>query len=82
MAALAIEFAARGDVGRREDIEDAVFGTSRLLAVADGVGGAAAGEVASRAVINSLASLDKSRLSQPLGEELRGALARANETLA
>jgi protein phosphatase len=82
MPALAMELSARSDVGRRSGNEDAVFGTSRLVAVADGVGGAAAGEVASRVVIYALALLEKSRVSRPLEEELRNAVERANETLA
>jgi protein phosphatase len=82
MAALAMQVSAMSDVGRRPLNEDAVFGTSRLVAVADGVGGAAAGEVASQWVINALALLDKSRLAVPLEEELRSAVAWANDTLA
>jgi serine/threonine protein phosphatase PrpC len=42
--------------------EDAVFVSPRLAAVADGVGGAAAGEVASRTLIDALVHVDKCRL--------------------
>ncbi len=65
MPALALECAARNDIGRRANNEDAVFTSSRLAAVADGVGGAAVGEVASGRIVDSLASLDKSRLEIP-----------------
>jgi PPM family protein phosphatase len=82
MAALAMELATRSDVGRRPANEDAVLGTSRLLAVADGVGGAVAGEVASRVVIDALAALDKRFLDGPLEDELRAAVTSANENLA
>jgi len=82
MAGLALELAALSDVGRRPGNEDAVFGTSRLLAVADGVGGAVAGEVASRLVIDALSALDKRFLDGPLEDELRGAVTSANDTLA
>ncbi len=45
---LQFRFAAESDTGRvREDNEDAGFAGPYLLCVADGVGGAAAGEVAS-----------------------------------
>ena len=39
-----------------------MFASPRLAAVADGVGGAAAGEVASRTLINALVHVDKCRL--------------------
>jgi protein phosphatase len=81
MTGLALECAARSDVGRRDNNEDAVFATRRLAAVADGVGGAAAGEVASQWAIEALAHLDKSRLDKPLDRALRDAVAWGNETI-
>ena len=55
---------------------------SELVAVADGVGGAAAGEVASRAVINALIHLDKCRLERPLPEALRAAVKEGDDAIA
>lgn len=73
--------AARSEQGRRANNEDAVFCSPRLLAVADGVGGAAAGEVASRWAINEMSNLEKSRLTSGLDLALRGAVQRANSAL-
>ena len=83
MTPLALECAARSDPGLvRPNNEDAVLASARLAAVADGVGGAAAGEVASRTVIYALCELEKSYLSDPLPAALQEAVARGNETLA
>ena len=81
MPALALECAARNDIGRRANNEDAVYVSSRLAAVADGVGGAAAGEVASHRIVDSLALLDKSRLEIPLDAALENAIAWGNESI-
>jgi PPM family protein phosphatase len=79
---LSLECAVRSDVGRvRANNEDAAYASPRLAAVADGVGGAAAGEVASRAVIDALVHLDKCRLRQPLERAVAGAVAAGNDTV-
>jgi PPM family protein phosphatase len=81
MTALALDCVVRSDVGQRPNNEDAWFASSRLAAIADGVGGAAAGEVASRTIINALIHLDKCRLAAPLDEALTEAVLRGNETI-
>jgi len=81
MPALALECAARNDIGRRANNEDAVYASSRMAVVADGVGGAAAGEVASSRIVESLALLDKSRLDIPLDAALQNAIAGGNESI-
>jgi PPM family protein phosphatase len=80
--ALAFESAVRSEVGRRPNNEDAVFATGRLAVLADGVGGAVGGEVASRWIVNAFIHLDKSRLSRPLAEAMREALRWGNEAIA
>jgi PPM family protein phosphatase len=83
MSGLMLESAVRSHVGRvRANNEDAVFASPRMAAVADGVGGSAAGEVASRLVINALEHLDKCRLEDTLEHELQAAVARGNDTIA
>jgi PPM family protein phosphatase len=55
----ALRYAVRSDVGLlREGNEDSAYAGPHLLAVADGMGGYEAGEVASACVIQSVAPLD------------------------
>ncbi|MFW0793165.1 PP2C family serine/threonine-protein phosphatase [Gordonia sp. CPCC 205515] len=56
---LVLRYIARSDRGLvRSNNEDSVYAGARLLALADGMGGHAAGEVASQLVIQSMRSLD------------------------
>jgi protein phosphatase len=68
--------------GRRANNEDAAFASPRLVAVADGVGGAATGEVASRLAIDKLIGLDNRRLDGSLEQTLCSALTDANAAIA
>ncbi|WP_416564231.1 PP2C family protein-serine/threonine phosphatase [Nocardia testacea] len=71
---LVLRYAARSDRGLvRANNEDSVYAGARLLALADGMGGHAAGEVASQLMIAALAHLDD---DEP-GEDLLGKLNRA-----
>jgi protein phosphatase len=79
---LALRYAARSDVGlRRDGNEDSMYVGPRLLAIADGMGGQAAGEVASSIVIATLAPLDEDIPSSDLLGELAAATRAANEYL-
>ncbi len=83
VSALALACAVRTDTGPvRPGNEDAAFATARLAAVADGVGGHAAGEIASRTVVGALASLEKTWVDEPLEEALANAIAEGNERIA
>jgi protein phosphatase len=81
MPELMMRPAVASEVGPRRNNEDAAFASPRLAAVADGVGGAAAGEVASELAINKIAGLDKRRLEHPLPRELAEVLADANAVI-
>jgi serine/threonine protein phosphatase PrpC len=64
--ALVLRYAIRSHVGLiREGNEDSGYAGPRLLAIADGMGGAAAGELASAVVMTTV-----SRLDTPGGEDL------------
>jgi protein phosphatase len=80
--ALALECETRSDVGRRPNNEDAAYASARMAAVADGLGGAAAGEVASRTVIDALARLDERREDGGLESALQDAVSSSNRTIS
>ena len=75
---LGLRYAARSHIGLvRDGNEDAAYAGPRLLAVADGMGGHAAGEVASAVVIAALAPLDHLVDSNQVEDDLVGALRRS-----
>jgi PPM family protein phosphatase len=79
---LALRYAVRSDVGLlREGNEDSAYAGPRLLAVADGMGGHAAGEVASAVAIEALAGLDEDLPASELLDALADAVTRANDIL-
>jgi protein phosphatase len=82
VSALILQPTVVSEVGLRGNNEDAAFASPRLVAVADGVGGAAAGERASSAAIMKLAALDNRRLVNALETELADAIADANDLIS
>jgi serine/threonine protein phosphatase PrpC len=79
---LALRFAARSHVGMvRDGNEDSVYAGPRVLAVADGMGGHAAGEVASAIAIAAISQLDEDAPGSDLLDALRGSAEAANEHL-
>ncbi|MFM9379121.1 protein phosphatase 2C domain-containing protein [Gordonia sp. VNK21] len=80
---LVLRYIARSDRGLvRSNNEDSVYAGARLLALADGMGGHAAGEVASQLVINSMRALDDDEVGQDLLGALGHAVAEGNEAIA
>ncbi|MDP9117866.1 MAG: protein phosphatase 2C domain-containing protein, partial [Actinomycetota bacterium] len=81
--ALILRYAVRSDLGLvRSNNEDSVYAGPRLLAIADGMGGHAAGEVASKIVISALEQLDEDRPIPDLMGELRETIYDANAQIA
>jgi PPM family protein phosphatase len=80
---LVLRYAARSDRGLvRANNEDSVYAGARLLALADGMGGHAAGEVASQLVIAALAHLDDDEPGDHLLAKLDAAVRAGNAAIA
>ncbi len=79
---LSLRFAAGSHKGMiREGNEDSGYAGPRLLAIADGMGGQAAGEVASSEVISTLVTLDDDVPGSDILTSLGTAVQRANDQL-
>ncbi|NJC68776.1 serine/threonine-protein phosphatase [Planosporangium thailandense] len=79
---LTLRYAARSDRGLiRGGNQDSVYAGPRLLAVADGMGGMAAGDVASNIVIAAMAPLDEDVPGSAVIDALRGAVDHANQQI-
>ncbi|TDO67271.1 protein phosphatase [Kribbella sp. VKM Ac-2571] len=81
---LSLDYATLSDVGRvRRNNEDSAYAGPHLLLLADGMGGAAAGEVASAAAVQVIRRLDTADITgEDMIEALAGAIHRANERLS
>jgi protein phosphatase len=81
MASLSLRFVARTDTGlRRSSNQDSGYASPRLIAIADGMGGAAAGDLASATAMNIVRTLDRDHDDDPRGALLQ-AVRDANRRL-
>ena len=77
-----LKYAARSDMGLvRGNNEDSVYAGPRLLALADGMGGHAAGEVASQLVISAISPLDNDQPGPDLLDEMRRRIDSGNDLI-
>ncbi|PWV85482.1 protein phosphatase [Prauserella marina] len=78
-----LRYAMGSDVGQRRSAnEDSAYATGRLLAVADGMGGHAAGEVASAEAIGAIRELDDRLSARGADSEEPDLLAELGEAVA
>ena len=78
---LRLDYAAISDVGRfRKDNQDSGYVGPWVMAVCDGVGGAARGDIASSTAIHQLRKLDEKPADDLLGQ-IAGAIHRAHDRI-
>lgn len=81
--AFSLDFRIHSEVGRvRKNNQDAAFASPNLLVVADGMGGAAAGDLASAVAATEASHGDRRLDEDHLLEHMAGIMQRANDTLA
>ena len=79
---LHLRYAALSDRGVvRQGNQDSVYAGPHFIAVADGMGGMAAGDLASAIVINTLARLDEPPPEESVADELADTVAEANRAI-
>ncbi len=76
-----LRFSAISDVGRRKKNDDSGYAGDQFVMVADGMGGAPHGDLASAVAVQTLQRLDAAA-PDDLMEALAGAMHRANDRLA
>ena len=80
--ALTLSYVARSEVGLvRKNNQDSAYASPSMLMVADGMGGAAAGDLASAVAIKELRETDGDFSGQDMIEVAAGAIGRANERI-
>jgi protein phosphatase len=81
--ALALKIASHSETGLvRKNNQDSGYASPQLLVVADGMGGAAAGDLASALVIDAIRRIDKPTAGEEMLEALSGAIHKANDRIA
>lgn len=80
---LSFAFAARSDIGLLRSVnQDSAFAGTHLLVVADGMGGAAGGDIASSLAVGALSALDSEAIGQDDAvDALKEALASAHSEI-
>lgn len=82
MTALTFRYVAHTDTGlRRSGNQDSGYASPRMLVIADGMGGAAAGDLASSEVMHIIRELDRDDLDGDAVAALEDAVAKANARL-
>lgn len=81
--AIALRYAARSDIGlgRYKNNQDSGYAGPHLLVVADGMGGAPGGDVASSIAVGELAALDGESLGADAMRRLEGTIRAAQRTI-
>src|SRR5215213_8566775 len=81
--ALSLKIASHSETGLvRKNNQDSGYASPQLLVVADGMGGAAAGDLASAVAIDSIRRIDKPVTGEEMLEALSGAIHKANDRIA
>ena len=82
MTALTFRYVAHTDTGlRRSANQDSGYASPRLLVIADGMGGAAAGDLASAEVMHIIRELDRDEVDADAMAALEQAITKANTRL-
>lgn len=80
---LHLRYVAHSEIGLvRKNNQDSGYASPTLLVIADGMGGAAAGDLASAVAITELAKADGSYEGEDMLERLAGAVHKANDRIA
>lgn len=80
--ALTLAYVARSEIGLvRKNNQDSAYVSPSMLMVADGMGGAAAGDLASAVAIDELRETDGDFAGSDMLEVVGGAIARANDRI-
>lgn len=80
---LQLQIATHSEIGLvRKNNQDSGYASARLLVVADGMGGAAAGDLASAVAVDTIRSVDRPTPAEQMLPAMSAALFRANERIA